>query len=105
MYTAESLDEVLDLLGDVRDDLHRPPQILPPPLLVEHIPLDLAGGEVGPAVQVLVDKALVMAQIQIRLAAVLGHVDLAVLIGAHGAGIHIDIRVKLLSRHLQAPRL
>ena len=71
MYTAESLDEVLDLLGDVRDDLHRPPQILPPPLLVEHIPLDLAGGEVGPAVQVLVDKALVMAQIQIRLAAVL----------------------------------
>ena len=97
---SHMVDKVLDLLCDVRDDLHGLSEVLAAPLLVQHVPVDLAGGKVGPAVQVFVDKALVMPQIQIRLAAVLGHIDLAVLIGAHGAGVHIDIGVKLLRRYL-----
>ena len=38
--------------------LHRGAQVFALPLLVEHIPVDLAGGEVGVFVQVLVDEAL-----------------------------------------------
>ena len=45
-----------------------------------------------------------MAQIQVGLGAVVGHKDLAVLQGAHRAGVHIDIRVQLLACHLQAAR-
>ena len=41
-----------------------------------------------------------MPQIQIRFAAVLGHVHFAVLIGTHGTGVHIDIGVELLRRYL-----
>ena len=46
-----------------------------------------------------------MAQIQVRLGPVLGDKDLAVLIGAHGARVYINIRVQFLGRHLQAPGL
>jgi len=102
---AHGVNKVLDLVGNMGDDLHRLPQILAPALLVEHVPVDLAGGEIGVFVQILVDEPLVVAQIQIRLGPVVGDVDLAVLIGAHGAGIHIDIGVQLLGRHLQTSGL
>ena len=56
-------------------------------------------------VQVFVDEALIVAQVQIGLRAVLGDVDLAVLIGAHGAGVDVDVGVQLLGGDLQSPRL
>ena len=43
-----------------------------------------------------------MAEVEIGLAAVVGHVDLAVLIRAHRARIDVDVRVELLQRHLVA---
>ncbi|MPM42340.1 hypothetical protein SDC9_89005 [bioreactor metagenome] len=46
-----------------------------------------------------------MAQVQIRLCSVVCDEDLAVLIGAHGAGVHIDIGVKFLVSHPHAPLL
>ena len=97
----QAVDKALDLLRDVRNHLHRLPQVLAPPLLVQHVPVDLPRGQVGKAVQILVDKALVVPQIQIRLAAVLGDIDLSVLIGAHGSRVHVDIGIQLLRGHLQ----
>ena len=99
------VDELLDLVGDVGDDLDRLAEILAPPLLAQHVPVHLAGGEVGEPVEVLIDEPFVVSQIQVRLQTVLGDVDFPVLIGAHGAGIHVDIRIQLLCRHLQAPGL
>ena len=46
-----------------------------------------------------------MAEIEIGLGAVIGHEDLAVLIGAHRAGIDIEIGVELAQAHLEAARL
>ena len=99
------IDEALDLVRDVRDDLHRLPEVLAAALLLQHVPVDLAGGQVGKAVEVLVDEALVMPEVQVGFRAVLGDEHLAVLIGAHGARVHIDIRVELLGGHLDPPRL
>ncbi len=99
---ADAVDELLDLVGDVGDDLHRGAQVLAPALLVEDVPVDLAGGEIGEAVQILVDKALIVAQIQIGLRPVLGDVDLPVLVGTHGAGIHVDVGIQLLGCDLEA---
>ena len=56
-------------------------------------------------VQILVNKALIMAEIEVGLRAVLGDIDLAVLIGAHSTGVDIDVRIELLRRDLQPPRL
>ena len=102
---AYPVDEFLDLVGDMGNDLHGRAQILALTLLVQYVPVHLAGGQIGILVQVFIDKALIMAQVQVRLRAVLGNVDLAVLIGTHGARIHIDIRIQLLGRHLQPPGL
>ena len=98
---ADAVDELLDLVRDVGDDLHRGAEILAAPLLVQHVPVDLARGEIGVFVQILVDEALVVAEVEVGLRAVLRDVDLAVLIGAHGAGVDIDVRVELLRRDAQ----
>ena len=87
------------------DDLHRLSQISALTLLVQHVPVHLAGGQVGVLVQVLVDEALVVAQVQVGLGAVVGDEHLTVLQGAHGAGVHVDVGVQLLAGHLQAAAL
>ena len=88
--------QVLDLVGDVRDDLHGVAQVVPAPLLGDHRRIDLAGGDVGVRGEVHVEEALVVPDVQIGLRAVLGDEDLAVLERVHGAGIHVQVRVQLL---------
>ena len=56
-------------------------------------------------IQILVDKALVMAEVQIRLRAVFRNIDLAMLVRAHRPGIDIDIRIELLRGDFQPARL
>ena len=99
------VDVALDLVGDVGDDLDGLAQIGTLTLLVQHVPVHLAGGQVGVLVQVFVDKTLVVSQIQIGLGAVIGHEHFAVLQRAHGARIHVHIGVQLLAGHLQAAAL
>ena len=104
-FLADAVNKVLDFLRDMRDDLHGLAEVLAPPLLVQHVPVHLAGSQVGIPVQILVNKALIVAEVEVRLASVLGDVDLAVLVRAHGTRVHIDVRVKLLRGHLQPAAL
>ena len=80
----------------MRNDLHGLAEELAPPLFVDHREVDLPGGVVRVAVERRVGEALVVAQVEVGLAAVVQHVDLAVLVGAHRARIDVDIRVELL---------
>ena len=86
----------LDLVGDVGNDLDGLAEELAPPLLVDHRKVDLPGRVVRVAVQRRVGEAFVMAQVEVGFAAVVQHVDLAVLVGAHRAGIDVDIGIELL---------
>ena len=86
----------LDLVGDVRNDLNRRAQIFALALAGDDGIIHAAAGDVGRLRQVFVDEALVMPQIEIRLRAVVGDKDLAVLIRVHRAGIDVDIGIKLL---------
>ena len=88
-------DEVLDLVGDVRNDLHGLAQVVAPALFLEHRFVDLAGGEVVGALHPCGDEALVVAEVQIGLGAVVGDEDLTVLEGAHRARIHVEVGVEL----------
>ena len=99
-FAAHAVDKALDFTGNVGNDLDGLSQIFAPALLIQHVPVDLAGGQVGKLVQVLVNKPLIVAQVQVRLQAVLRDVDLPVLVGAHGAWVHVDVGVQLLRRHL-----
>ena len=46
-----------------------------------------------------------MAEVEVGFGAVLRDIDLTVLIGAHGAGIDVDVGVELLRRDPQAAHL
>ena len=55
--------------------------------------------------QILVGEAFIVAQVQVGLRSVVGDENLAVLVGAHGAGVYVEIGVELLEGHLQSPGL
>ena len=104
-FLADAVNKVLDFLCNVRDDLHGLAEVFAPPLLVQHVPVHFTGGQVGIPVQILVDEALIVAEVEVCLTSVLGDVDLAVLVRAHGARVHVDVRVQLLRGHLQPAAL
>ena len=87
------------------DDLNGTAEVLALTLPVQHVPVDLTGGDGRVDGQVLIGEALVVTQIQIGLGAVIGDEHLAVLIGAHGARVHVQVRIQLLVGHLQAALL
>ena len=99
---ATRADAVLDFVGDVRDDLDGAPEIVAAALLLNHRQVDLAGRPVVVARRDLVGEALVVAQVEVGLGAVVGDVDLAVLVRAHRAGVDVDVGVELLQRDLVA---
>ncbi len=86
---VQGVDVALDLIGDMGNDLHRAPQIVPRALAVEHVPVHLARGNGGVDAEVFVNEPFVVAQVQIGLRAVVGDEHLPVLIGAHGARVHV----------------
>ena len=95
----DGADRVLDLVGDVRNHLHGAAEVVAAPLLLN----DATGRSCRSsscefAVVDGVGEALVVAEVEVGLGAVVGDVDLAVLIRAHRAGIDVDVRVELLQR-------
>ena len=99
------LDAALDLIGDVRDDLHGGAEIVAAALLGDHALVDAAGGEIAVAPGGGAHEALVVAQVQVGLGAVLGDEHLAVLERAHGARIDVDVGVELHHGDLEAAGL
>ena len=95
---GDELDPVLDLVGDVRDHLDGAAEVVAAALAPDHRVVDRAGGGVGGAARVGVREALVVAQVEVGLRAVLGDEHLAVLERAHRARVDVDVRVELLDR-------
>ena len=92
----------LDLAGDVRDDLHVAAEVAALALLLQHGGHDLAvGREVGGR-QVLVEQALVGAQVHVGFHAVIQHEDFAVAVGVQRAGVDVEVALHLDRRDLQA---
>ena len=98
-------DAFLDLVGDVRDHLHGLAEEVAAALLGDDGLVDRAGGGVGVALEVLVDEALVVAEVEVGLAPVVGDEHLAVLERVHRARVDVDVRVELLHRDPEAPGL
>ena len=86
----------LDFVGDVRNHLHGFAQIISAPLLREDRLVDSAGRPVVLARQFGVSEAFVVAEVEIGLSAVVGNIHFAVLIRAHRARIHVQVRIAFL---------
>ena len=104
-FGADFVDEFFYFIGDMGNILHRRAQILTASFLVNDIGEDLAGRQVGILIKIFIDEALIMAQVQIGFSAVFGYKDFAVLVGAHRAGVNIDIRIQFLGSNFQAAGL
>jgi hypothetical protein len=95
------LDGALDLVGDVRDHLHGGAEIIAATLLGDHAFVDAAGREIAVPARGGAHEALVVAEVEVALGAVIGDEHLAVLERTHGARIHVDVRVELDHRDLE----
>ena len=97
--------EFLDRVGDVRDDLDGRAEIVAAPLPGDDVAIDPAGGDIVGLLGGNAGEALVMAEVEVGLRPVVGHVDLAVLIGRHRARIDVQIGVELADSDLVSARL
>ncbi len=88
-------DAALDLVGNMRNHLDGRTQVVTTALLAQHVGVNAAGGEVVVLAHGGVDETLVMAQIKVSLGAIVGYEDFAMLEGAHGPRIHVDIGIQL----------
>ena len=98
----EGAHGALDLVGDVGDDLDGRAQVAALALAGDHRAVDFAAGVVGGLGAGDAGDALVVAQVKVGLRAVVGDEDLAVLVGAHRAGVDVEVRVQLLHGHAVA---
>ena len=91
---AAAPDARLDLIGDVRHDLHGVAEEIAAALLVENRVVDLPV-HVARARHLDADEALVVAEVEVGLGAVVGDEHLAVLKRTHRAGIDVQVRIEL----------
>ena len=86
----------LDLVGDVRNDLDGAAKVSSFPLPLQHGGIDLAAGVAGALGAGDAREALIVPEVEVGFRTVVGKEDLAMLEGAHDAGIDIEIRIELL---------
>ena len=92
-----------DFVGNVRNDLNRAAQKISPAFFLNDGVVNLAGGKVVQAGQLGMGEALVVTEVQVGFRPVLRDKNFAVLEWAHGAGIHIDVRVQFRHADFQPP--
>ncbi len=95
------IDTGFDFVGNMGDHLNRTPIVIAVALVLQDIPVNSARSNIAVLGQALVDKAFVMAKIQIRFRSVIGYENLSVLKRVHGARINIQIGVEFQSPCLQ----
>ena len=93
-------DPVLDFIGNVGNDLDGGAQVFALSFLVDDGLVNFAGGDVGGLGQVFVDESFIVAQVQVCFGTVVGDEYFAVLVGAHGARVDIDVGIEFLDGNL-----
>jgi hypothetical protein len=73
--------------------------------LADHRLINLTRRKAVRATELAAGEALVVAEVEVRLRAVVEHVNLAVLIRAHRARVDVQVGVELLDAHGEPARL
>ena len=97
--------ELLDRVGDVRDDLDGGAEIIAAPLLGDDVAVDLPGGDVVGLARRNAGEAFIVTEVEVGLRTVIGHIDFAVLIGRHRPRIDVQIGIEFPDPDLVATRL
>ncbi len=90
------VDEVFDFACDMWYDLHGFAEVVAASFAVKDVPIDFTGSEVREFIEVFVDEAFVVSEVEVGFCSVFGYEHFAVLVGRHSAGVHVDIGVEFL---------
>ena len=101
MPLGNSHDGLFDLVGDMRHDLDGSAKIISTAFLRNDGVINSARRIVVFLGQRQRRVAFIVTEIQIRLGAVIRHIDFAMLIGIHRPGVDINIRIQLEEGDLQ----
>jgi hypothetical protein len=93
------LDIIFDLICDMGNNLNSSPIVFSSALLTDHPIIDTTGSNTAALGQILVQKTLIVPQIQVSLCPVFCNKNLPMLIGAHVPRVNVNIRIKLLDDH------
>ena len=93
------VETAFDLVCDVGDHLHGASAEIAPPFFLQYGPVNFSGSHIGVLCKALIDKALIVTQIQVCLRPVVCDEDFSMLHRIHGARVNVDIRIKLLHGH------
>src|SRR2546427_4077116 len=94
--SRDATDRRLDLVGDVRDHLDGPAEVITAPLLLDDGEVDLPRRHVVVTRHTARGEPLVVPEVEVGLTAVVGDEHLAVLIRAHRPRVDVNVRVHLL---------
>ena len=90
---GDEAEALLDLVGDVGNDLDAAPQVATLPLLPDDVLVDLARGDVVEARELDTEEALVGPEVHVGLVAVVEDEDLAVDVRVHGARVDVEVGI------------
>lgn len=93
----------LNLISDVRNDLHRVFELFAASFLRDHSRIDLTGGDIRLSIEIAVAETLVVAEIQVGFCTVFSDEHFAVLEGVHPTRIDVEIGVEFLHGDGQTP--
>ena len=91
---------VFDFIGNMGNNLDGRAQVFTFSFLIDDGLVYFAGGDVGGFGQVLINESFIVAQVQVCFRTVVGDEDFAVLVGAHGARVNIDVGIEFLDGNL-----
>jgi hypothetical protein len=97
----DAFDAALNFVSNVGNDLDGFAEVVAAALFGKYGFVDAAGGPVIVASKLGVGEAFVVAKVEVSLRTVFGNENFAVLVGAHGARIDIQVRVAFLNGDLE----
>ena len=101
----KSANSFFDLVGDMGDDLDRLAEVVASTLFGDHRGVNRSRCGVRVAIQTLVDETLVVSEVEICFAPVVGDENFTVFTRIHGPRIHVDVGIELAHRDAQTTLL
>src|SRR5215813_714702 len=98
-------DALLDLVGNMRNDLYRTAKIIATTLAGDHRVVNLASSEAILAAHGSGDVTFIVTEVEVGFGAVIGDEHLAMLKRIHGTWVHIDVGIHLEQSDFEATAL
>ena len=86
----------------MRNNLNSLTKIFTLPFLVQNLPVNAARSHIRVFSKIFINKAFVMAKVQVSLGSVVGYIALSVLVRVQGSRVYVDVGIEFLNGDTQA---